>query len=242
MNTRYAISDIHGNYKTFLNALDRIQLSPSDELYILGDYIDRGPNSRAVINHILQLQAGGYNINCIRGNHEQYMLNAFNSDDSDKHFFWLRAGGGPTLDSYHKAANELFPDFDKHLQWAAQLPFYLDIGDYYLVHAGINFRALEPLKDLESLIQIRHWHEDINDQWLGKKHIVHGHTPMKRKYIEAQLSDSHPYPAFDIDAGCFYHKHGFGHLCVMNLDDRAFHFLPNADMNLRELRKKHAMR
>ncbi|PHI21003.1 hypothetical protein CEQ90_04775 [Lewinellaceae bacterium SD302] len=238
MNTRYAISDIHGNYRTFLNALDTIQLSPSDELYLLGDYIDRGPGSREVISHIFQLIKEGYRVNCLRGNHEQYMLDAFATDDFSPQNYWLKTGGGQTLDSYRTSKTDLHPIVDDHLKWMNALPYYFDIGDYLLVHAGLNFKSPDPLQDKKGILFSRRWYGDIDPGWLGDRFVVHGHTPIERHLIEAQLSDDHPYPAFNIDAGCFHYRPGFGHLCVMNLDNRSFDFLANADMDILAIRQE----
>ena len=68
---KFAISDIHGCAKNFKALLDRISLSLGDELYLLGDYIDRGPDSKGVIDHVWQLQKTGHTVHCLCGNHEQ---------------------------------------------------------------------------------------------------------------------------------------------------------------------------
>ena len=68
---RFAISDIHGCAKTFEALLDRIALSTQGELYLLGDYLDRGPDSKGVLDLIFRLQREGYAVHCLRGNHEQ---------------------------------------------------------------------------------------------------------------------------------------------------------------------------
>ncbi|MEM9260991.1 MAG: metallophosphoesterase, partial [Bacteroidota bacterium] len=71
---RYAISDIHGCAATFRTALKTIAFSQKDELFLLGDYIDRGPDSMGVLEHIWTLQATGYEVTCLRGNHEQMLI------------------------------------------------------------------------------------------------------------------------------------------------------------------------
>ncbi|MEO0876095.1 MAG: metallophosphoesterase, partial [Bacteroidota bacterium] len=64
---KFAISDIHGCLKTFEALLDQIQFTTQDELYLLGDYIDRGPDSKGVIDLIWKMQADGYQVKCLRG-------------------------------------------------------------------------------------------------------------------------------------------------------------------------------
>lgn len=241
MKHRYAITDIHGNYKTFLSALEGIELKPEDELYLLGDYVDRGPGSRQVIEHILQLKAEGYQLHCLRGNHEQYMLNAFTADNKEYMRFWLRAGGRQTVESYEELGEKHASVLLEHLEWMQGLPYYMETDGYILVHAGLNFDVEDPFKDLESLIQIRRWKESVDREWLGDRTVVHGHTPMSKWQIKQQLDPvEHPYPVLDIDGGCFYYKEGYGHLCVLDLDSREMQFFPNLDMPLDEIRAERA--
>ncbi|HHH49561.1 MAG TPA: serine/threonine protein phosphatase, partial [Saprospiraceae bacterium] len=61
---KFVLSDIHGNHKTFLKLLEKIQLTTADELYILGDLIDRGPDSKGVFDTIFELSEMGHNIKC----------------------------------------------------------------------------------------------------------------------------------------------------------------------------------
>lgn len=72
----FAIADIHGCYSTFCALLDQIMLTREDELYLLGDYIDRGPDSKKVVDLIIQLQADGFAVKPIMGNHEQMLLDS----------------------------------------------------------------------------------------------------------------------------------------------------------------------
>ena len=104
-------------------------------MYLLGDYIDRGPDSKAVIDYILQLQYDGYDVNCLRGNHEQMLLNA-SSSLNDLRMFRMN-GGKQTLESYGCTMSEL--RFHKHFQFFQNLDYYFELENYYLVHAGFNF-------------------------------------------------------------------------------------------------------
>lgn len=242
MNKRYAISDIHGNYRTFLRALEAIQLSPNDELFLLGDYVDKGPNSRKLINHILQLEQDGYQVNCLLGNHEVYMLNGMEIQEDPSYFTnWLRAGGRTTLPNYllDEEAKLLHADIQVHLEWMKERPVLIETEDYLLVHAGFNFRSPDPFKDTAAMLQIRNWYDDINLGWLGDRCIVHGHTPMRKDAILSQQnSQQHKLPVFNIDGGCFYEGEGFGHLAIFDLDQRSFQTVPNMDMPLEAIRAR----
>lgn len=68
---QYAITDLHGCARTFRALLDKIRFSKEDELYLLGDYINRGPDSKGVIDHILELRESGHTVHCLRGNHQR---------------------------------------------------------------------------------------------------------------------------------------------------------------------------
>tara|TARA_R110002072_G_scaffold100891_7_gene222404 strand:+ start:912 stop:1172 length:261 start_codon:yes stop_codon:yes gene_type:complete len=73
---KYVIADIHGCYFTLRELLNKIGLSNDDEIYFLGDYIDRGPNSNKVINYLIDLKERGYNLHTIKGNHEEMVFDS----------------------------------------------------------------------------------------------------------------------------------------------------------------------
>lgn len=238
MGKRYAISDIHGNCTTFRRLLDAIQLAPNDDLYLLGDYVDRGPDSRGVIQLIHDLRTKGYRIHCLLGNHEQFMLEATAkgvSKTDRKWWFWMQCGGRTTYASYLTKGKEYADLLAAHREWMTTLPYYLDLGDYLLVHAGFNFGYADPFEDTHAMLFKRNWYDTIDRHWLGERTIVHGHTPRPRSEIITQTEPDFPYPVVDIDAGCFHDRPGYGHLAAFDLDDRQFTFLPNADMRLKAI-------
>jgi serine/threonine protein phosphatase 1 len=72
---RYVISDIHGCFKTFKQLVEEVvKLTKSDQLFLLGDYVDRGPSTVAVLDYIMELIESGYHIYPLRGNHEDDLL------------------------------------------------------------------------------------------------------------------------------------------------------------------------
>ncbi|MEO0789516.1 MAG: metallophosphoesterase family protein [Bacteroidota bacterium] len=226
---RYAISDIHGNAKTFDALLHEIQLSPSDELYLLGDYIDRGPDSKGVIDRIIELQESGYHIYCNRGNHEAESLRLHAKYKNDiRHSDWSRYWGGKeTLDSYYSDRIS-----DRHLSWMHDLSYYQLLNDYILIHAGLNFRIPNPMTDTNPMLWLRHWYEDFTTEaldWLSGRTIVHGHVPISRSEIEFSLSPDWKLPVINIDAGCYKEDAGKGYLCALNLDEKELTFLERLD-------------
>ena len=97
---RIAISDIHGCYKTFQYLIQEIiQLKLEDKLYLLGDFIDRGPGSKQVIDLVLEMQNTGFQVECTLGNHEVMMMDA--RTDLKESRRWMLNGGLQTMDSFN---------------------------------------------------------------------------------------------------------------------------------------------
>ena len=93
-----AIGDIHGCLGPLDALLDWVQPAPEDVLITLGDYVDRGPDSRGVLNRLIELKQR-LNLICLRGNHEQMMVEAFRGGRAEKKM-WLSVGGVEALASY----------------------------------------------------------------------------------------------------------------------------------------------
>lgn len=90
---RYVISDIHGCFLTFQELLSKIGFSKSDELILLGDYINRGKRSKEVLDTIIELQSQDYQITALRGNHEDMVFDSLELEE------WT-AGEAETLRSF----------------------------------------------------------------------------------------------------------------------------------------------
>jgi len=217
---RYAISDIHGCLKSFQALLKKIKFSKKDELFLLGDYIDRGPDSKGVIDYIWHLQAEGYKLQCLKGNHEQMMLDA--RQDMSKQRMWLMNGGMTTSESFNAAKLSDIPK--RYFHWMEELPHYLEVDQYILVHAGLNFDVGNPLDHKHSMLWIRKWYEQINYDWLGDRIIIHGHTPTMKTIIQKRAKDLDFRPALVIDNGCVFKNDGLGSLIAYNLDKQSLHF------------------
>ena len=231
MTRKIAISDIHGCNKTFQKLLfETLNLQKNDQLYLLGDYIDRGPDSKGVLDTIQNLITNGYYVRCLLGNHEQLLLQAYNEPDSAS--LWLRNGGIQTLISFDVTSIASLPH--EYISFISKMELYIDIPHYYLVHAGFNFtNGTNFLGDTTAMLWIRNWYKDVNYPLLRGKRIIHGHTPQSKYVLEKQMEITHiPNFPVNIDAGCVY-KGKFddaGHLCALNLSDGSVYFEPNIDM------------
>src|SRR5664279_6369907 len=95
----FAISDIHGCYKPFYELIvNTIRLTKSDHLILLGDFIDRGEQSKEVIDFILQLKNDGFNITSLTGNHEVMLVDSYHETNALP--LWLMNNGMSTLESF----------------------------------------------------------------------------------------------------------------------------------------------
>ncbi len=213
---KYCITDIHGCLKTFKSLLEKIEFSLNDELYLLGDYIDRGPDSKGVIDYIWQLQKEGYAVNCLKGNHESQLLKSIGNKDDEA--AWLYWGGKQTLRSFSVQSVDLIDE--KYLQWFDSLAYSFEVDEYILVHAGLNFEIENPLEDNYAMMWARGYYESINYKWLGERVIIHGHTPLTKSVIEEQFANLSNNKYFDIDNGCVYKRDGLGSLCCFELKER----------------------
>ncbi|PIE14103.1 MAG: serine/threonine protein phosphatase [Rhodobacterales bacterium] len=190
----YAIGDIHGHPDELDAALARIERDggPGAHIVFLGDYTDRGPDSRAVIDRLITGQAEGRNWTCLRGNHDRMMAlfcGPYPQQDNQLllGYHWLhpRIGGVETLASYgvavpdgirtyqlHEQVRAAVPQ--AHLDFLAGLQNFHEAGDLLFVHAGIRPGvALQDQKE-DDLIWIRGAFLDDPrpHPWL----VVHGHT------------------------------------------------------------------
>ena len=237
---KIAISDIHGCLNTFKALLDQLGLTKTDELYLLGDYVDRGPDSKGVLDLILQLRKEGYKVRCLLGNHEDMMVRSMTSfDELD---MWLLNGGNPTLESFGVSYVEDVPQ--AYIDFINEMEYCIEVDEYLLVHAGINFippnpksgqgdflfRIFDPLQDRKSLLWIRDWHQDIDKEWLGERIVVHGHTPLLKSEILQMHRDIEKKQVLDIDNGGFVtFQQGMGQLCAFDMTNRELYFQKNIE-------------
>ena len=222
---RYATTDLHGCLHTFRRLVeDKLRLSRADELYLLGDYVNKGPDSCGVLAYLMQLQAAGYRVHCLRGNHDQALL-----DEARHRRRWAWSslvGRQSTLRSFgvQHAADIPFP----YLAWLDALPYEIELPDFVLVHAGYNF-ALPPDEmrlDYDTMLTTKKFVFDPSR--LGGKRLLHGHVPTPTARVRANAA-RHP-GVLGLDTGCVYrHNADFAHLTALNLDTWELTQVPNCE-------------
>ena len=216
---RFAISDIHGCYRTFKLLLKQIRLQKKDQLFILGDMINRGKNSAKVLNIILSYQAKGYQFYLLRGNHEQRILNAAYKSE-EQLIKTLKKNNSIDL---KRAGKEKWQDY---LRLMESTYHYFNLDDYLLVHAGFDFSLESPFEAIHPMLYKRNL--KVDKKKLDNKYIVHGHTPQKISTIIQRIKDGKR--RICIDNGCINSQTtGEGNLICLNLDSLAVIIQPNSE-------------
>jgi len=201
----YAIGDVHGRADLFTalvrtlradSAHWRAETGKKPLLVLLGDYVDRGPDSKLVIQTAIDLQRGtDFEVVALRGNHDQYLIDflADGTEASD----WLDYGGATTLLSYGlrppstrtdreawrdagvELATLMPPD---HIEFLRETRLSATVGDYVFVHAGVRPGRSLAEQDQEDLLSIRRTFLKSDDPLPGKA-VVFGHTPFERVFL-----------------------------------------------------------
>jgi serine/threonine protein phosphatase 1 len=212
MDRFFAISDIHGCYRTFYELVVRtIKLKKSDRLILLGDYIDRGDQIKEVIDFIIDLKEKGFDITTLKGNHEAMLLDSIL--DPEMYALWMMNKGSTTLDSFGIA--EAGQIEKKYIDFFSSLEYYREIGNILFVHAGFNDFITDPFSDFESMI----WESNPSylNPLLQGKIIIHGHRPKFVDYVKMQINEKSN--VIPIDTGCVYDKElGYGFLSALDIN------------------------
>ncbi|OSP54807.1 metallophosphoesterase family protein [Pseudoruegeria sp. SK021] len=196
MTPIHAIGDIHGHLAQLDAALDAIARhgEPTAQVVFLGDFVDRGPDARRVIETLMQGQADGRPWICLLGNHDRfiarYLANPKYCDpNTSRPLLWTDTplGGRATLASYGVDASEdrriedIHADAvaaipQAHLDWIAGLPRYYETDDHIFVHAGLRPGVPLRAQKEDDLIWIRDGFLNSDHRW--DRLVVHGHTAL----------------------------------------------------------------
>ena len=193
----YAVGDIHGRLDLLeqlvglikADATERRAREPIEHcsLIFLGDYVDRGFHSKQVLDYLQAAELDGFEVMCLRGNHEEMMLEFI--DDPLGNEGWLHFGGVATMASYGakmeegdsgqtdlvataSAFDDKFPR--THRDFIRSMPFLHQIGDYVFVHAGLRPGVFLEAQQPEDMMYIRQ--EFTESRYDFGVRVVHGHT------------------------------------------------------------------
>ena len=199
-----AIGDVHGCDLALTALLSAISPEPDDLLIPLGDYVDRGPGSKAVIDTLLDLSKRCRLVPLI-GNHEVMMLVA--REDAGQLSYWMQFGGIQTLASYGDDLDSLDAVPDEHFQFIDRCHSYYETENHIFLHA--NYTANLPLERQPEFVFLwEHLTTHVPEPHVSGKKAIVGHTPQPEGEI---LDLGH---IVCIDTCCF----GGGWLTALDVD------------------------
>lgn len=216
---RLVITDIHGCDRTFGELLKKVNLTDDDQLFLLGDFINRGPRSKQVLDRVLNLLEEGYNVYPLMGNHEENLLHiAAESPDELPYLLKPRNSTGLLNSKGYLRA--------RFFRFLRKLPYYYKLDDYYLVHAGFNLAAEKPFLDTHAMAWMRNF--SIDKKLNGRK-VLFGHTPTKISRITKNLANNSKFVCLDNGCSHTYLSNEYGHLVCYDLDSRELIRQQNVD-------------
>jgi serine/threonine protein phosphatase 1 len=177
MEKIFAIGDIHGCLSQLNTMMARLDIdAEKDTLVFIGDYIDRGPDAKGVVDAILDIKEKIHNVICLLGNHEQMLLNYY-LEHRDEELF-MHNGGMSTIISYGftPGGKKHFHVPDTHMEFFTNLKPYYVKDEYIFVHAGLRPGISMDKQNIEDLLWIRY--DFINSHYNFGKVVIFGHTPL----------------------------------------------------------------
>lgn len=232
---KYAMSDLHGCYQEYKEALEMIRFSDDDVLYVLGDVVDRGEGSLDILEDMMMRP----NVIPLLGNHEYMMMQVISrfyveitAENVETHLteedlwnvrLWMQNGGQTTLNAFRALPRERQ---DMIIEYLEEFQLYAEVQAggqaYVLVHAGLDhFDVRRPLSDYD-LSEMVFRSPDIEQVYFPDAFLVTGHTPTliwdgadKGRIV---AKNHHVF----IDCGCVFG----GNLGVYCLDTRQSFYVP----------------
>lgn len=220
MGRSLIFGDIHGCYNSLKSLITKLTISSDDKLIFLGDYINKGPSAKLVIDLLLDL-ASTNQCEFLRGNHEQMLISAYHHPEHLPLF--IKVGGRPTMHSFGIDSIEQLDK--KYIDFFINTKFIMELGKYYLVHAGMNFDIDEPLSDIPSMLWTRN--KSIDRKKIGNKKLIVGHTPKTIADIEKSLSGD----TIFLDGGCVFNEvdRGICNLVALSFEDKEITYVQNIE-------------
>lgn len=166
----YAIGDIHGKYNKLVKLLEKINYGEDGLIVFLGDYVDRGRQSRKVISLIKELVEANKAV-ALLGNHDEafykWCFNEFDSEEEE--LFWYNNYLKVTKNSYYNVKGFDYSLLQDHCAWLKTLPHFYETTNYFFCHSGCPFDFL--------------WGRPTKDVSIKGKYTIHGHTPLEEPFI-----------------------------------------------------------
>ncbi len=179
----FAVGDIHGCFDK-LDAMMKIlpwDRDAGDLLLFIGDYVDRGPKSRDVVEYLVTLKKSGGDFVFLKGNHEKMLLDYYIQQKDQ--MLYVANGGAETIASYVEGGigRKAFILPEDHLEFLLSLKLYYETDDYIFVHAGLRDAIALDDQNEEDLLWIRE--EFIYSAFDWNKRVIFGHTALETPFV-----------------------------------------------------------
>lgn len=216
---RLVITDIHGCSKTFEALLNKVGLNQEDQLFLLGDFINRGPRSKEVLDQVIELDKAGFSIYPLMGNHEETIMHIIENKPEQLKMLLKSRNSTNLLNKEKKLRKRFF-------RFIRSLPYYYELDKFYLVHAGFNLNIEKPLTDTHAMAWIRNF---SLDKKFNKRRVYFGHTPTTISKIRSAIESNAK--SICLDNGCSHNYLGkeYGRLLCYDLDSRELFKQKNID-------------
>lgn len=218
---RIAIGDVHGCYLTLRALLDQLDLRTGDQVWLLGDLINKGPRSKQILDLFLQAEQLPYQLNSVRGNHDQRLL------DINKGNMPGRWSTSPQLLITLQSFGVQSPlDIDStYLNLLDSLPYYIELDTAVLVHAGFNYYTNTKELDKTAMLTTKQY-PDLSG--LNNKRLICGHMPQSVSKVKERIAKQDQF--LQIDTGCpYYLTPDMGVLTAVDIDSLQCWFQNNID-------------
>jgi serine/threonine protein phosphatase 1 len=178
----------------------------------LGDLVNKGPDSKGVMDFVFELQQDNFDVVSLKGNHDQMLLSASNGNIAN---YWKTEHGEPkTLKSFGVAHVNEIPEF--YFEFIRNMPLFLELDNCFLVHAGFDFSSPDFLSDFKAMLHTRKI--QLKPELLKGKRLIHGHVPVEVDKIETSVKNKET--EINLDGGCVYYlNQGLGYLVGMDIDN-----------------------
>ncbi len=220
------IGDIHGCNITFNRLLRNIDLQKNDQLIILGDVINKGPDAKGVIDSILSLQESEFEVLVLRGNNESLLLKVLKKNESRIESLASRFGVIPLFKKDKWVLKKKYKFFLKSTL------HYIESESFYAVHAGFDYSSEDPFNDSFPMLWMRNF--KANKHLQNFKPVIHGHKVLPISKIEKNIrKEKFNLP---IDNGCVLGNEDpdYGRLLCLDITNRILYSEENAESSMME--------
>lgn len=217
--TRYATSDIHGNFKALKQVLDKVDFdNEADTLIVVGDVCDGYGYTYEVVERLLKIK----NMHFLMGNHDAWFMNNIDTGWAER--IWTSQGGSETIKSYKQHGYSYNKIPKTHRDFFNSAKYWLELDQILFVHGGFDYpKVSHPSNDdPQNLIWDRSFLKRCRNRLKvkGWKKIFIGHTTTELEGAEPKMMNYYHDAAkiFQIDCGAGYK----GRLCLINIDTEKY--------------------